>query len=172
MRLKLARALLNEPEVLFLDEPTIGLDPAIALKVREFLQKLNRIEKTTILLTTHYMHEADMLCKRVGIIFEGRIIAIDTPKKLKRRLRKENVVEMDVRGIKSEIIERIKFTEGVRGVAFEEEQEELRVILDELDTLDEVLRILRKNGVKFYSVHVEEPTLEDVFLYLTGRRLE
>ncbi len=172
MRLKLARALLNEPKVLFLDEPTIGLDPAIALKVREFLQKLNRIEKTTILLTTHYMHEADMLCKRVGIIFEGRIIAIDTPRKLKRKLRKENIVEMDVRGIKSEIIERIKLVEGVRGVVFEEEQEELRIILDDLDTLDEILRILKKNRVKFYSVHVEEPTLEDVFLYLTGRGLE
>jgi ABC-2 type transport system ATP-binding protein len=172
MRLKLARALLNDPKILFLDEPTIGLDPAIALKVREFIKKLNKKKKTTILLTTHYMQEADMLCKRVAIIHKGRIIAIDTPTKLKRKLKRESIIEMDVRGLTGNVIKKVKNLEGVKGLAYIEEWGELRIILKKLETLDKVINVLKTNKVKFYSIHVEEPTLEDVFLYLTGRRLE
>ena len=113
-----------------------------------------------------------MLCKRVAIIHNGKIIAIDSPEKLKRKLKKENIVEMDIKGITSKIIEKIKSLEGVKGVAYIDEQEELRVILEELDSLDKVINVLKQNRIKFYSIHVEEPSLEDVFLYLTGRRLE
>jgi len=78
------RALLNMPEVLFLDEPTLGLDPQSSVEVREFVRKINRENKTTIIITTHMMVEADMLCDRIGIIDHGKIVALDTSTNLKK----------------------------------------------------------------------------------------
>ncbi len=172
MRMKVARALINEPEILFLDEPTIGLDPSIALKVREFIQKLNKERKTTIIITTHQMVEADILCNRIAIMNKGKIVATDRPKKLKGKLKRKNIIEMDVRNMSQKIMGSIKKIEGIIGVEYTQETEELRLITERLDVLDDVINIFKKKRVKFYSVHTEEPTLEDVFLYLTGKELK
>jgi ABC-2 type transport system ATP-binding protein len=171
MRMKLARALINDPEILILDEPTIGLDPSIALKVREFIKKLNKERKTTIVLTTHQMAEADILCDRIAIMNKGKIVAKDRPKKLKGKLKRKNIIEMDVRNINQKILNKIKKLDGVLGLEYTQEKEELRLITEALDVLDEIINVLKKNRVKFYSVHTEEPSLEDVFLYITGRGL-
>jgi ABC-2 type transport system ATP-binding protein len=169
MRLNLARALLNDPELIILDEPTIGLDPAIALKVRDFFLKLNKERKTTILLTTHYMEEADRLCNRIAIINYGKLIAIDTPLNLKNKLKKEKICEFGVFNLTSETLAKIK--EKFGRCSYYEDQSELRVIVDKFEDVSEIIDFLKKNGVKVSSVHTEKPTLEDVFLYITGKRL-
>ena len=138
--------------------------------MREFIKRLNKEKGVTVFLTTHYMAEADYLCNRVAIIDKGRIVALDTPKKLKRRLKKENVIEMDVIGLKVKVLNEIKKLDGVKGITYREH--ELRLIIKDMGLLDEVLKILKRNKVKFYSIHTEEPSLEDVFLYLTGRELK
>ncbi|MCD6476607.1 MAG: ABC transporter ATP-binding protein, partial [Candidatus Aenigmarchaeota archaeon] len=94
MRFNLARSLLNNPEILFLDEPTLGIDPRMALKIRQFIKKLNKVEKNTIILTTHYMEEADYLCDRIAIINKGKIIKIDTPENLRKLFKKEAILEI------------------------------------------------------------------------------
>jgi ABC-2 type transport system ATP-binding protein len=169
MRLNLARALLNDPELIILDEPTIGLDPIIALKVRDFFLRLNKERKTTILLTTHYMEEADKLCKRIAIIDNGKLLAIDTPLNLKNKLRKEKVCEFGVSNLTGEILTKIK--EKFGRCYYYEDQSELRVIVDKLEDISDIIDFLKKNNVKVSSVHTEKPTLEDVFLYITGKRL-
>lgn len=169
MRLNLARSLLNEPEVLLLDEPTIGLDPNIALKVRDFAAKINKENKITIVLTTHYMKEADDLCKRIAIINKGKIIRIDTSKSLKKELQKEHIIEIKVPNYNKRVIDRILEIDGVVGLSFSEEQEEIRVILKDLDILDSVVSFLKKNKQKLGSIHTSEPTLEDVFVRLTKK---
>lgn len=168
MRLNLARGLLNEPKVLFLDELTTGLDPAIAIKVREFISKINKENKVTVILTTHYMEEADNLCDRIAIINKGRIIRINTPRKLKKELQKESIVEIKVPGYKKPVIDQIKKIDGVKGLSLYEEQEELRIILENLAVLDDVIKFLKKKKQKIRSIHSTEPTLEDVFVRLTA----
>jgi ABC-2 type transport system ATP-binding protein len=106
-RLHIARALLHQPEVLFLDEPTIGLDPVGARELRQTVANLQAQNKT-ILLTTHYMFEADALCQRIAVINHGRIVALDTPTGLKRHVADLSVIELEVFGVAAEMIERIR----------------------------------------------------------------
>lgn len=172
MRFKLARALLNSPKVLLLDEPTIGLDPKISLKVRNFLKKLNKKEKITMLLTTHYMEEADYLCDRIALIDKGKIIKIDTPKNLKDLLKDEIILEFRIKQITEKIIEKIDSLEYVENAHWVPEEEELRVIVESLNRSDDVIKHLRKNKIKIISMNTDEPTLEDVFIHLTKGELK
>ena len=110
-RLHIARTLLHDPELLFLDEPTIGLDPVGARELRHVIRNMQQ-EKKTILLTTHYMFEADSLCERVAVINHGKIIALDSPAGLKRNVADLSVVELEVFGIPPTVLER------VRGLSF------------------------------------------------------
>jgi ABC-2 type transport system ATP-binding protein len=169
MRLNLARSLLNDPELIILDEPTIGLDPLIALKIRDFFLKLNEEKKTTILLTTHYMEEADKLCDRIAIVDEGKLVAMDTPENLKTKLNKEKVCEFGVSNLTGDLLKEIQKRFG--RCSYYEDQSELRVIVDKFEDVSEIIDFLRKNKVKVSSVHTEKPTLEDVFLFITGKRL-
>ncbi len=171
MRFKLARALLNSPSILFLDEPTIGLDPHISLKVRNFLKKLNRKEKLTILLTTHYMEEADYLCDRVAVINNGKIIKIDTPQNLKNLLKGECILKMSLKEISNRAIEKINKLKYVESAHWVEDEDKLRVIVKTLDRCDDVITKLRKNKVEILSIRTDEPTLEDIFIHLTKSRL-
>lgn len=171
MRLKLAKSLLNDPKLLFLDEPSLGLDHKMALKVRDFLKKLNREENLTILLTTHYMEEADYLCDRVAIIDRGHIVRIGDPEKLKRELKKSSVMEFRVQNFKNELIEAIKNKEYVEGARLMEGEGKVRVILEDLHRSDELIKFI-KDDYRIVEFNTDEPTLGDVFIHLTGRKLE
>lgn len=176
-RLTLAKGLLNNPPVLLLDEPTIGLDPQSARNIREFILCLNKEHGKTVILTTHYMEEADQLCDRVGIIDHGRIIALDSPKVLKSRIKEEDVVEVEVKNAAPDLARRIRSIEQVNQVTAQVTDPTvgaaaLRVhAQDGRKVLPSVLaQIAAADGVVQF-VKVSEPTLEDVFISLTGKAL-
>ncbi|KPU62279.1 daunorubicin ABC transporter ATP-binding protein, partial [Thermococcus sp. EP1] len=166
-RLAIAKALINDPEVLFLDEPTLGLDVQSSIFVREFVRKLVNEERKTVLLTTHYMAEAEQLCDRIAIIDHGKIIALDTPDGLKKLVKAEDAVEIRLKGkIPNEIPWRLAIIER----DIESDTAVLRGTVDEED-LPKLVEWLVKKGAKIISVEQKEPTLEDVFIKLTGRGL-
>ncbi len=168
-RLHLARALLHDPPVLFLDEPTAGLDPIGARELRDTVRGLRERGKT-IVLTTHYMFEADTLCDRVGVVNEGKLVALGTPAELKRLVSDQSVVELEVFGVSPEAVTRLRAVESVDSVAVE--QRELRQVLRVQTPLGEraVARLLDAlGGVEVGRVSVREATLEDAYVRLIGR---
>jgi len=167
MRFNLARALLNSPSILFLDEPTIGLDPKMSLKLRNFLKKLNKKENVTILLTTHYMEEADYLCNRVAIINKGRVVKIDTPENLKKILKNERILEFKISEIKYSLIDKLNSLKYVEDAHWIGDEDKVRIIVKNLERADDVIKFLRNNKAKIVSINTDEPTLEDVFIHLT-----
>lgn len=163
-RTTIAKALVHEPEVLFLDEPTTGLDPQSKRALWDRIQTLSK-KGITMILTTHYMEEAELLCNRIGIIDRGKIIALDSPRGLKKMLKGQAVIEVIHDGtLKPSVLENCDF-------------------VDELDAKQDNLRIYTKKkkatasflfsnyGESILSVDFHEPTLEDVFLHLTGKEL-
>ncbi len=168
-RLHLARALLHDPPVLFLDEPTAGLDPIGARELRDTVRGLRERGKT-IVLTTHYLFEADTLCDRVGVVNEGKLVALGTPAELKRLVSDQSVVELEVFGVSPEAVTRLRALESVDSVAVE--QRELRQVLRIQTPLGEraVARLLETlGGVEVGRVSVREATLEDAYVRLIGR---
>lgn len=169
-RLHIARALLHDPEVLFLDEPTMGLDPVGAREVRQTIRTL-QAEKKTILLTTHYMFEADELCRRVAVINHGRIVALDTPSGLKRYVQDLSVIEVEVLGIPGEAVEDIRALDGVNAVSVENrDQKQALRIQSRIGAamVAPVLSMLEGRGLRVGNVLVREPTLEDAYVRLVG----
>ena len=169
-RLAIAKALINDPEVLFLDEPTLGLDVQSAIFVREFIRRLVDEEGKTVLLTTHYMAEAERLCDRIAIIDGGKIIALDTPEGLKKLVREEETVEIRAKDVEPEKISSPPFKMAVVERNPETGVVRLRAQVDE-EELPRLVEWLVRKGVKVLSVERKEPTLEDVFIKLTGRGL-
>ncbi len=165
-RLEIARSFMHHPKIMFLDEPTLGLDPQTRRKIWEHIQMLNKQEKITILLTTHYMDEADYLCGRVGIIDHGRIIVLDNPKKLKDQL-EGDIVSLEVPQPK-------KYAEIFRGRKY---VKEVKIVGDYLyltvtggeKAVPKLIDIVARHGGKVRSVGCRSPTLEDVFIRYTGR---
>jgi ABC-2 type transport system ATP-binding protein len=167
-RLHIARTLLHDPEILFLDEPTIGLDPVGARELRQVIRDLQS-EKKTILLTTHYMFEADALCQRVAVINKGRIVALDTPEALKTHVADLAVVEMEVFGLPPEVIERVRGLPFVDTVSLEnvDQRQSLRVQTRRgSEAVPDLMRAL--SGSRVGRVTVREPTLEDAYVRLVG----
>jgi ABC-2 type transport system ATP-binding protein len=168
-RLALALALINDPQLLFLDEPTTGLDPQIRLEIRDLIEEL-RAEKRTILLTTHYIEEAERLCDRVAILDAGQIIALGTPRELQERSANQSAIE-------------ITFTQPLRETTLPEWPEAIRSVLSEdrhritvyskrpARTLVEMVKWVDTNGFELADIHLARPTLEDVFIELTGKKL-
>ncbi len=165
-RLHLARGLINDPELIFMDEPTIGLDPEIAIETRNMIKEL--VEKgRTILLTTHYMFEADELCKRVAIIRKGEIAALDTPSGLKKYVRDASVVEVEGFGIAETEVARFKKIPGVLSVSADlsENKQILRIQTPKgSEIISDVQEILKNSRI--YDIKIKEPTLEDAYLRL------
>jgi len=165
-RLHLARGLINDPQVIFLDEPTLGLDPEIAKETRNMIKEL--VEKgKTILLTTHYMFEADELCKRVAIIRNGEIVALDTPKGLKKYVMDTSVVEVEGFGITEKEISRFKEIKDVLSVSADlgENKQVLKIQTPKgSEIISEVQEILKNSRI--YDLKIKEPTLEDAYLRL------
>lgn len=163
-RLEIARGLIHNPKVLFLDEPTLGLDPASRKTMLEYIQQLVKQEKLTIILTTHYMEEADMLCNRIGIMDKGKIIALDTPTNLKLMIGGD-VVKLKLKKQDSSI-EALKNLEFIRKIDSIDEY----VMLSVDDAKKNIPEILKHIEVE--SVESSSPTLNDVFLVLTGRSIK
>jgi len=163
-RLSIAMALVHDPELLFLDEPTLGLDPQARRAVWEYIAELKG--KKTILLTTHYMEEADFLSERIGIIDEGRVVALGTSQELKTNLLEMRSMVVSTENLTAEVIADLqsKYSrlEKVKG--------ELKIFHKDLD-FKEIVDYLHSRGVTVYSAALEQPTLEDVFIQITGKRL-
>ena len=167
-RLHIARTLLHDPQILFLDEPTIGLDPVGARELRQVIRGL-QAENKTILLTTHYMFEADSLCQRVAVINKGRIIALDTPEALKSHVSDLAVVEMDVFGMAPDVLERLRNLPFVDTVSVEDvdQRQSLRVQTRRgSEAVPDLMNVL--SGLRVGRVVVREPTLEDAYVRLVG----
>ena len=167
-RLHVARGLLHDPSVIFLDEPTIGLDPVGARDVRATIASLTEAGKT-VLLTTHYMFEADALCDRIAVISRGEIVAEGTPDDLKRRVAAGRVVEVEVYGVAEEALGRVREVQGVLAVSVEErEQAQVLVVQTEpeLELTHAILGCL--DGADVGRVSHREPTLEDAYVALVA----
>lgn len=165
-RLHLARGLINEPELIFMDEPTIGLDPEIAKETRNMIRELVNGGKT-VLLTTHYMFEADELCKRVAIIRNGEIVALDSPSGLKKYVMDTSVVEVEGFGITEKEVARFKELPDILAVSSElgESKQVLKIQTPKgSEIISEVQEILKHS--KIYDLKIKEPTLEDAYLRL------
>jgi len=168
-RLGLARALLRDPPVLILDEPTLGLDPPSARKIRSLVREMAGNGKT-ILYTTHNMFEAELVCDKILLIDKGRIIAEGTPGKLKEKVAGKRTIVAHVRGDKMLVSRTIEGLE-VEKVSVEESEEGLTVRLltrSPEEVAGILLRELVARGVEVYTLRIEEPTLEDVFIYFTS----
>jgi ABC-2 type transport system ATP-binding protein len=165
-RLHVARGLLHDPDVLFLDEPTIGLDPVGAREVRATIASLTEAGKT-VLLTTHYMFEADALCDRIAIISKGEIVASGTPLELKRGVGEGTVVEVEVFGAADEALDRIRVLNGVRSAAVEE-REQAQVLVVQTETGVELTHAILGclDGADIGRISQREPTLEDAYVAL------
>jgi len=172
-RLALARALLPDPPLVVLDEPTVGLDPQASRDLRDRVREL-KAQGRTVLLTTHYMEEADQLCDRVAIIDHGRIVALDTPAALKRTIRAEEVVHLEIglEGDESAVIDRLRRSATVART--ERSNGTLTVTAhcaSARDFVPAAFDAARSTGTTIHHVEVVPVTLEDVFLALTGRAL-
>jgi ABC-2 type transport system ATP-binding protein len=165
-RLHIAKGIIHDPELIFMDEPTMGLDPQAAREARELTKDLVN-EGKTILLTTHYMFEADELCDRIGVIARGKIVALDTPGGLKSLVKDTSVIEVEGFGITNSDVESLKQLSGVRTVAanMSEDKQTLRVqVGDPASVLPRVTHLLEDR--KVIGMRVKEPTLEDAYLWL------
>jgi ABC-2 type transport system ATP-binding protein len=169
-RLHVARCLLHDPQVLFLDEPTMGLDPVGARELRQVINNLVAQDKT-VFLTTHYMFEADALCERVAVINHGKIVALDTPEGLKRHVEDLSVIELEVFGIAPEMVDSLRQLEDVDTVSVENrDQKQALRVHSHLGSaiVPQILQRLDGNGVRIGKVTVREPTLEDAYVRLVG----
>jgi ABC-2 type transport system ATP-binding protein len=168
-RLLVGRALVHRPEVLFLDEPTAGIDPQGRLALWEILLGLHR-EGQTILLTTHYMEEAEELCERVAIMDRGRILALGSPDELRRSIGAETVLTLQFEPMRDDVMAALGALPGVRGL--ERSSGGLMVYVDgDHGLLSRVVQTVLAKGVALRDLSVRTPTLETVFIKLTGREL-
>ena len=167
-RLHIARGLLHDPPVVFLDEPTIGLDPVGARELRATIASLAHAGKT-ILLTTHYMFEADALCDRIAVINRGEIVAEGTPADLKRGVVEGAVVEVEVFGVPEGCVERVRELPGVKSVSVEEREQAQVLIVQTQADVEPTQGILGTlDGANVGRISRREPTLEDAYVALVA----
>ena len=165
-RLNLIMALVPDPEILFLDEPTLGLDPQSRRAIWDYIAELKG--KKTILLTTHYLEEADVLSDRVGIIDEGKIVALGTPDELKKKISDTNTMIISAENLSAEAIGGLRTMD--RYAEVDSASGNLRVSGKDLN-FREIMDYLHSQGIVVRSAALEQPTLEDVFLQITGKEL-
>jgi ABC-2 type transport system ATP-binding protein len=165
-RLHIARGLLTDPKVVFMDEPTIGLDPQVAQEVRAIIPELQARGKT-VLLTTHYLFEADVLCDRLALIDHGRIVAEGSPGEIKRRVSRINVIEMQLRVLPPGLVEQIEALKGVNSVTARQDGMLSRVVVQtEPDAgMRECIAWMLPAGA-IESILEREPTLEEAYLHI------
>jgi ABC-2 type transport system ATP-binding protein len=166
-RLALAMALINDPQVLFFDEPTAGLDPQVRREIYGVIEQLKR-EKKTIVITTHYIEEAERLCDRVAIIDHGKVIALGTPRELKQN--SADTTRVEVHLAKPEAVETLRKLDGV-AEAREVEGAYVLHCQRPAPAIVSLVKHLESAGNELVSLEIATPSLEDVFIELTGRRL-
>lgn len=169
-RLEIARAMLNQPRILFLDEPTLGLDVQTRRMLWDYAKKLNKESGTTILLTTHYVEEADYLCDRVAILEQGKILVTDTPEGLKNSLG-DSLLSVKLLQGADELAKLLKEVNWVKEVNQHDGWLELTVG-SEGTRIPEIVRLSREHGFAISSISQHKPSLEDAFLHYAGRKLE
>ena len=174
-KVALGKALMPDAPVVLLDEPTLGLDPQAAINLRETIIDLKK-EGKTILITTHYMEEADFLSDRIAIIDNGEIIALDTPENLKKSLKEIKKIKITTDIFDDDLEEIMKKMEKVEHVAysFDEESNRFNIVIhhnDGEELVQNIIELFNENNIKLLSMNVKEPTLEDVFIKMTGKTL-
>jgi ABC-2 type transport system ATP-binding protein len=168
-RLEIARGLIHEPNVLFLDEPTLGLDAQTRRHIWDYIKRLNKEGGVTIILTTHYMEEADFLCDRIAIMDRGKFVAMDTPGRLKDILGGD-VVSLEIEGNAEALVNRIKNLNWIKNIT--RHNENLSLMMEKGERrIPELINVARESGVNVTCVHLRKPSLEDVFLHFTGRTI-
>jgi ABC-2 type transport system ATP-binding protein len=167
-RLEIARGLMHHPKVLFLDEPTLGLDVQTRRHIWEYIEELNRKEGVTVFLMTHYMEEADYLCGRIAIIDDGKIIALDTPQNLKHMVGADVVsIETDGREGLTNLLRNFSWVEWLN-----EQNGVIDISVKDGHTrIPEIVLAAHQAGIKVKSINLREPDLEAVFLKFTGRKI-
>ena len=170
-RLEIARGLVHSPKIFFLDEPTTGLDPVSRVAVWEMLTNIKKHRKLTILITTHYMDEADRLCDRIAIVDHGKLVALDTPLALKQTVPGANVIEVQFLNEPEDWPSRLSALSEVHDVKHEGAGM-YRILSDNGGkTTTELVEAAVKAGVELKSLSVQNTTLDDVFVHYTGRQL-
>lgn len=169
-RLEIARGLVHQPKIFFLDEPTTGLDPVSRVSVWEMLARLKRERDLTILMTTHYMDEADKLCDRIAIIDHGKLAALDSPLKLKASIPGKNILEVSFSGAPKNWGDTLRSLPEVAEVKGEENIFRISTNNGPRTTV-ELLEAARSANVPVTSLSVQSTTLDDVFVYYTGHQL-
>jgi ABC-2 type transport system ATP-binding protein len=174
-KMNIIRGFITDPQVLFLDEPTLGLDVGASRDVRTFIKKwMNDNGERTLLLTTHYMVEADELCDRVAIINQGKVLACDTPLNLKKTLQKEAIFNINLYAPSGLEINKFKNITGVKNCVLTQKPESttLDIILDEDSVLSEIITEISQQSLRILRLEKREPSLEDVFIKLVGQKIE
>ena len=170
-RVEIARGLVHNPHIFFLDEPTTGLDPVSRIAVWEMLDKLRRDRKLTILLTTHYMEEADKLCDRIAIVDHGKLVALGTPLELKQNVPGANVVEVHFDRETAEWQARLEKLDGVTSVQAESAGFYRILTSSGSKTTMQLVELAAQLGETLTSLSVQNTSLDDVFVHYTGRQL-
>ncbi|ERI92113.1 ABC transporter, ATP-binding protein [Clostridiales bacterium oral taxon 876 str. F0540] len=174
-KVALGKALIPNAPVVLLDEPTLGLDPQSALNLREIILDIKN-EGRTVLLTTHYMEEADFLCDRIAIIDGGKIIALDTPENLKKSINEIKSIKIELNKVDNKLLEEIKTIDNIKNVISDYNSEKRNYTLTIHHTngntiIQKLLDCISKNKSQILNINVLEPSLEDVFIHLTGKSL-
>jgi ABC-2 type transport system ATP-binding protein len=169
-RLELVRSLIHRPEVLFLDEPTTGLDPQARNAVWDYLRRIHKEEKVTIAITTHYLDEAEILCNRVAIVDYGRLMALGTSTELKREVMGGEVVEAQFSSFPDEAFEKLRNSEVTLDI---KKRDDMLTILTRngAEAVPRIVELANSGGGKISSITLRQPTLDDVFLHFTGRSI-
>lgn len=178
-KVAIARALLHDPPILLLDEPTLGLDPTFSRQIRSQIRELSKKEGKTVLLATHYMEEADELCDRIAIINEGKIVAADTPDRLKAMVKETELVEVicynppqDAEKYLESLCPDVEIITLVRGEEAKDIPSRIKLMGGNAEKrVGTVVDALRKKNTQITSLNISVPTLEDVFIKLTGAKL-
>lgn len=168
-RLNIVAAMMHHPEILIMDEPTVGVDPQSRNHIFEVVRKMNKEYSSTIVYTSHYMEEVETLCHRIMILDSGKEIAIGTKEELKRMVVSDKVIKIKAQGEIEALMFSIKKMPMVRAV--EIKGDELKIVANEKITLNELFEEVSRHKVMVKNIGIEEPNLEEVFLTLTGKKL-
>jgi len=170
-RLEIVRSLIHDPELLFLDEPTTGLDPQARAAVWEYLVRLHKEEGITLIITTHYMDEAEGLCDRLAIVDHGGVVALGTPHELKRRAMGGDVVEAGFSSLPDIAFKALEKSNFVLNIKRRDNAISL-LVKNGAEAVPRIVELIGANGGRLRTIALREPTLNDVFLHFTGRELD